>query len=69
MKWIKIDRSQRIPEDNFLVTDGKNIAMKHNMSDRQRFLGEVTIQTATHYILLSDVPLPKKEKCKKCSEK
>ena len=63
MNWVKIKRSDNIPIEDFLVTDGNGIALKHHMSPNKVFLGDqsVTIETATHYILLSDIPLPEEK--------
>jgi hypothetical protein len=64
MNWVKIKRSDNIPIEDFLVTDGKGIALKHNTLVNKAFSGDpsVTIETATHYILLSDIPLPEENK-------
>lgn len=71
MNWIKIIKTDRIPSKEFLVTDGKDIDIKLNAEIMNTFVRrKIKVQDATHYMLLSDIPLPQfnSEKCfKNCS--
>jgi hypothetical protein len=59
MNWIKINKADKIPAEEFLVTDGNKIDIKINSHSINRFaLGRIKVENATHYILLSDIPLP-----------
>lgn len=64
MKWIKIfDKKAKIAEEAFLVTDGKSIAVKIGsgctMLSHIAFGSDFRIQDSTHYMLFSDIELPK----------
>jgi hypothetical protein len=59
MKWTKIVKSDRIPQKEFIVTDGKSIDIKINSYPTRKFVrGLFEPEDSTHYILLDDIKLP-----------
>jgi len=67
MEWIKIvDRSESLPEEPFMATDGKNLVIIQPSSTgfplKTLFLSNnFLITDTTHYTLLSNIQLPLKD--------
>lgn len=62
MKWIKIIKSDRIPQEEFLVTDGKQIDIKINSYPTRKFVRDLfKPEDAIYYMLFDEIPLPQIE--------
>lgn len=64
MKWIKIiNKNEKIPQESLVVTDGKSIAVKIEsgyISFSRTIIGpNFKVKDSTHYMLFSDIELPK----------
>lgn len=59
MNWIKIESTQRLPDEDLLVTDGEYVgAQLRNMRISNN--PKMITRAWTHYILVKDLELPDK---------
>lgn len=60
MNWRKIYKNESLPKDEIIYTDGRRItAIGKDIYGRPLAMGDnASIEQATHYILLRELPLP-----------
>lgn len=71
MNWRKINKNECLPSEPLIYTDGKRItAVGKDIYGKKLSMGDnASLDQATHYILLRDLPKPKgtcSVKCLRC---
>ncbi len=68
MNWRKINKDERITNDDILYTNGKTISARgKDIYNKSTYMGHnISLEQATHYILLRELPLPWQKCASKC---
>ena len=72
MNWKKIDKTEKMPSEPFIYTDGKRITVagKDIYGLKNLYIGDnASLDQATHYVILRDLPMPLdacRSKCRRC---